>query len=70
MLHKEVDSGCQRFNRKHRFLGTRRWDDALQKHTGAEVEQPWQPKAKDLELWFRLDKSFVPECFAKAIRWN
>lgn len=49
-FHRDADAGRRRLNRVHGFLGKKRWDDPLQKHTDVEVEEAWQLVAQDLEL--------------------
>lgn len=42
-------------NRGHRFLGKGRRDEALERKSGPEVEQPWQVIAQHRELWSRFE---------------
>lgn len=39
----------------HRFVGKRRWDDALNKPWDLECEQPWHLTVQERELGIRLD---------------
>lgn len=56
--HHGTRKNTNRFNRGHRLLSKRRWDDRIQATVNAEAELPWQCHARDRQQWKELKTSF------------
>lgn len=59
MLRPWEDAWPMPMNREHHLIGKHRQDDALQRRSDLEREQPWQTTGRDREVWGRLGETVV-----------
>lgn len=58
-LHAVDGGSSNRLGRRHRCLGKRRWDDAIQATASERAEEHLQRTAQDTDVWNTLEADFI-----------